>query len=494
DAIPRQQVNWRLKQVDMDNAVARDFDEFCQPVINTQGRGLLLHRDVNSANNMRNIGLRYMENRGERFAWNLGPGWNPPLADEEKYMYRLKYTTQSYDWGKLGDVSKVAEFATSDPAFKPALEQPYAELWMGTHPNGPSTLFDHPEKSLKSILTPQNLSTSIAAKYEGDLPFLFKILSIRKALSIQAHPDKTLAKELFERFPKIYKDPNHKPEMAVALTPFEAFIGFRPLSSIAANLEAFPEFKTLLSPDVVQQFLATHATPGKEKEVLRALFKSLMESDQGTVAAHIQKLVARLAAGNVGAYKKGSLEELVLRLNEQFPDDIGIFCAFFLNYVELKKGEAIFLAANEPHAYLSGDCVECMAASDNVVRSGLTPKFKDVDTLIRMLTYNHGTADSQVLRGEPFKSTKFSRLYDPPIEEFSIVQVELAAGATDVETHPPIDGPSVLIVTDGEGEAVVAGKAAALKKGFVFFVEAGVDVTFKGSAAGLNVFRAYCTI
>lgn len=82
-----------------------------------------------------------------------------------------------------------------------------------------------------------------------DLPFLLKVLSIRKALSIQAHPDKELARKLHQEFPKIYKDPNHKPEMTVALTPFEAFIGFRPLEEIKAHLDEYPELASVVGPD-----------------------------------------------------------------------------------------------------------------------------------------------------------------------------------------------------------------------------------------------------
>jgi mannose-6-phosphate isomerase len=80
-------------------------------------------------------------------------------------------------------------------------------------------------------------------------------------------------------------------------------------------------------------------------------------------------------------------EELVIRLEKQYPADVGILSIFFLNYLRLAPGEAVCLAANEPHAYLSGECVECMAASDNVVRAGFTPKYKDTDTLCSMLTY-----------------------------------------------------------------------------------------------------------
>lgn len=80
-------------------------------------------------------------------------------------------------------------------------------------------------------------------------------------------------------------------------------------------------------------------------------------------------------------------ETLVLRLEEQYPADVGVIAALFLNRVKLTPGEALFLGPNEPHAYICGECIESMATSDNVVRAGLTPKLRDVQTLCSMLTY-----------------------------------------------------------------------------------------------------------
>lgn len=125
---------------------------------------------------------------------------------QQPAVYRLEAKTQSYDWGKLGDVSKVAHYAKQsgvdvDPA------KPYAELWMGTHPNAPSVILDDTRTPLKDLIQAHSeLSTeTIYNQYNGDLPFLFKILSIRKALSIQAHPDKALGARLHKEFPNIYK-------------------------------------------------------------------------------------------------------------------------------------------------------------------------------------------------------------------------------------------------------------------------------------------------
>ncbi|KAI8825307.1 mannose-6-phosphate isomerase [Fimicolochytrium jonesii] len=408
-------------------------------------------------------------------------------------VVRLACKSQSYDWGKLGSESTVAKLASATPGFEVKNDTPYAEFWMGTHPNGASASVDS-NTPLKSLLNESNLGAKLHKEYNGDLPFLFKVLSIRKALSIQAHPDKTLAADLHKRFPDVYKDPNHKPEMAVAVTPFEAFINFRPLADIKKHLTEFPEFRALIGDKVASHFESqvskSPENVADNKAALKALFKQLMESDQSIIANHLQALIKRIKAEG----KKDGLYELVVRLNDQFPDDMGVFCAFLLNYVTLNPGESIFLAANEPHAYLSGDCVECMAASDNVIRSGLTPKFKDVDTLVNCLTYNYGPADAQILRGDPYKSTKHTTLYDPPIDEFSILRTKLDSQG-EKETVPAIDGPSILIVTEGEGSVKYPGGGSQeAKTGYVLFIAAGTEVTLeaKGGNKPFTSYRAFC--
>ncbi|KAI8910714.1 mannose-6-phosphate isomerase [Powellomyces hirtus] len=415
-------------------------------------------------------------------------------------VIRLACTAQSYDWGKLGPESKVAELASAVPGFTSDANTPYAELWMGTHPNGPSQTLDATPKPLKSLLNEQNLGMKIYKEYAGDLPFLFKVLSIRKALSIQAHPDKTLAADLHKRFPDVYKDPNHKPEMAVALTPFEAFINFRPLNEIVAHLKEFTEFRAIVGDETAAAFeaQAAKASAGsvdENKKVLKSLFQKVMESKQELITQQLDTLITRIQTQ--GLAKKGGLYELVDRLNTQFHADVGTFCAFLLNYVKLSPGESIFLAANEPHAYLSGDCVECMAASDNVIRSGLTPKFKDVDTLVNCLTYNYGPADTQILRGESYKATKHTTLYDPPIQEFSILRTSLDG---DSKEHiDAIHGPSIFIVTDGQGSleySHAAGKkdSVNVQTGHIFFIAAGTPITLTGGSGKkpFTSYRAFC--
>jgi mannose-6-phosphate isomerase len=275
-------------------------------------------------------------------------------------VFRISGAYQNYDWGKRGLSSQVAQLASATDVAGKAVDvdegKPYAELWMGTHPSGPSHVYPTSDL-LKKTVDAQGkelLGDKIDATYH-DLPYLFKVLSIAKALSIQAHPDKTLAKELHKNFPQHYKDDNHKPEMAIALTDFEAFCGFKPLEEIAACLEKVPEFATVAGKSVTDEFIAT-VTAKKDvttnKAALKKLLNAVMTADTSLVKTQLSALVERFSKTNP---KKGSLEELVVRLDQQYPGgDIGCFTMMLLNYVQLKSGEAMFLRANMPHAYLSG--------------------------------------------------------------------------------------------------------------------------------------------
>ena len=138
------------------------------------------------------------------------------------------------------------------------------------------------------------------------------------------------------------------------------------------------------------------------------------------------------------------------------------------------------------------DCVECMAASDNVVRSGLTPKLKDVSTLVNMLTYNHGPADAQILHGVPFKSSTKTLLYNPPIEEFSVLKTELSSKGQS-ETLEGLQGPSILIVTHGQG-LISSESSVPQEAGFgaVFFIAAQTPVTLEAQSDKAIFYRAFC--
>ncbi|KAM0786477.1 hypothetical protein ACM66B_001936 [Microbotryomycetes sp. NB124-2] len=414
-------------------------------------------------------------------------------------VFELGCGAQCYDWGKLAkDGSKVSHFAKALPDFKCDNDKPYAELWMGTHPSCPSKILETGD-SLKDYIEahPELLGDNVRKHFGDDLPFLFKVLAIRKALSIQAHPDKKLAQRLHKEKPDVYKDPNHKPEMAVALTPFSGFCGFRPPKEIASFIETVPEFAAVLGSagDSFKQKFGPKASSVSEQETkdgLKEMFTALMKADEQQTKQQVEKLVERFTKSS-GDFQEE--RDLVATLNGDFAGDIGIFCTFVLNIVHLKPGEAVFLKANEPHAYLDGDIMECMATSDNVVRAGLTPKLRDVPTLTSMLTYTFAPPSEQLLEPAGFRSTKHTTLYDPPIEEFSVLLTNLEDGQR--EQYGAIDGPSILIFTSlNGGQSKVelesdGGKFIVEREGQVFFIGAGVDASIKARGGNVTAYRAF---
>ncbi|KAN0140170.1 Mannose-6-phosphate isomerase [Lactarius tabidus] len=414
-------------------------------------------------------------------------------------VFKIVPTVQQYDWGKLGSSSKVAVFAQSAGIsdFHVDETKPYAELWMGTHPKSPS-LISATGETLASYLSknPSLIGEKVIHKFgseDGNLPFLFKVLAIEKALSIQSHPDKETARKLHAQQPDVYKDPNHKPEMALAITPFAALCGFLPPTRIATYLRV-PELATLIPQDILNKFLATAPTADPSdpasKQLLRDVFSAVMTAPASTFTTQLSNLTRRYEAGTMYPEEE-DVRELVLRLSAQFPNDIGIFCAFLLNYVKLSSGEAIFLGAGEPHAYISGDIIECMANSDNVIRAGLTPKLRDIPNLVNTLTYVAAPASHHVVKPQSFQDTLTSTLYDPPISEFSVVSVTLAT--SQAEAHRALDGPSIAIVAGGEGKLQWGAESLDITRGEVVFIGAGTAINFSATGNGeeLQIYRAF---
>lgn len=425
-------------------------------------------------------------------------------------IFQLQCAVNEYEWGKVGKDSKAAKFAlaTREADFDLKEDKPYAELWMGTHPSAPSKAL--PSGTLLSEVLADNQALcgrEISDAYEGKLPFLFKVLSIEKALSIQCHPSKELAKVLHRDDPKNYKDDNHKPEMAIAITPFEGFCGFRPIAEIVSFLDNVPAFASLLGEREVSSFRSAvqGKTESKEegdvkanRKALQSLFSALMNKDEATVQRAAGELVASAESSpkDFGGEEYGGafLSELLVRLDSQFPKDVGLFCSFYLNYVTLEPGESLFLRALDCHAYLSGDIMECMAASDNVVRAGFTPKFKDVKNLTEMLTYAYAPPAEQKMKPEEWdrgSGRGRSILYDPPIDEFSVVQTTVEAGAS--ERHEGVRGPSIIIATTGDGRYTVGNSTLEVREGQVFFVGADAALTIEASGSGgeMVTYRAF---
>ena len=286
-------------------------------------------------------------------------------------MEKLLCQTQHYDWGSQDSFCTVAKFNKKHTVC--SAYPPYAEFWMGTHPQAPSTIIRTNE-----VLQPT-------------LPFLFKFLSVSKALSIQVHPSKELARILNTNYPNIYKDGNHKPEMAIALTKLELLYGFN--DDWESILKRYPEIPQVSSLKNLVEFLLTDLN----------------------VHEIYAKVLHRLQNSN-GLF---DTDKLFLSLCEQHPEDTGALLAVFMNYTILEPHEAISIDANIPHAYLKGDLVECMASSDNVIRVGLTNKIKDIAALLCCVSYDTNPA----LIRYPMNQGDCCRLYKSGFEEFDVAYV-----------------------------------------------------------------------
>ncbi|XP_063993068.1 mannose-6-phosphate isomerase [Diachasmimorpha longicaudata] len=381
----------------------------------------------------------------------------------------LKYTVQNYDWGMKGTTSSVARLLKgSDPAAHVDEEKTYSELWMGTHPNGPSFVKATGESLGEFIgANKEVLGDPVRESFGDDLPFLFKVLSVRKALSLQAHPDKARAESLHKLHPDIYKDPNHKPEMPIALTPFEALCGFRPVPEIQNFLKKIPELCAVIGQGTVEDFISSGETDPKPH--LQKCLQGLLTHNADSTAHELKKFIDRLSE-----MSEPGREELNARIMEKlhadYPGDVGCFGLYFFNFITLQPGEALYLGANEPHAYISGDCMEIMSCSDNVVRAGLTPKLKDVDTLVEMLTYNCEAAELK--RFKPVKEDDYSEVFRPPIKDFAVSKIELPPG-TPSYALPPRNSAGILIIIEGSVEV----NSQVYCPGSVLFIKANEQLS-----------------
>lgn len=311
--------------------------------------------------------------------------------------------------------------------------------------------------------------------------------------------------------------------MAIAITPFDGLCGFRPLAEISHFLKNLKPLRDVVGDSAADDFISgikgqeettDDGQTEKNKKVLQKAFSALMKKgmdDKSALESATKELVKlakeegdKFAGGGAGPTSGKELADLVTRLDSQFPNDIGLLVFFFLNYVKLDVGEAMFLKADDIHAYLSGDIMECMASSDNVVRAGFTPKFKDVGTLTDMLTYSYAPISEQKmdptdypyvkLNQKAYSSHSRATLYNPPIDEFSVVKTDLhAAGGT--ATFEPIDGPSIIICTSGSGKISVGSKVEEMKTGYVYFVGATAELVLESAGEEEFVtFKAFCEL
>jgi mannose-6-phosphate isomerase len=374
----------------------------------------------------------------------------------------LRGAVRTYAWGSH---TAIAEF-TGRPS---PTAHPEAELWLGAHPADPALLEgEHGEKSLLDVINADpegQLGAATCERFDDALPFLAKVLAADEPLSLQAHPSAQQAEEGFAREERLgipisspirnYRDRSHKPELIVAVGPFEALAGFRPVQRSIDYLRALavPE----LDPYV--GLLSGQA----DADGLRALFTTWITAPQAT----LDVLVPAALDGAVNYLQSGETEfaseaKSALELGERYPSDAGVLAAMLLNRISLAPGEGIYLPAGNLHAYLHGVGFEVMANSDNVLRGGLTPKHVDVPELLRVLDF--APTDHLVIHPE-VTPDGFELAYDTPAPEFAVSLLSIEGDLLGHQVDAPArhDGPQVLLCT--EGSALVHAKSSVLTLG-----------------------------
>ena len=378
----------------------------------------------------------------------------------------LKNTIQEYAWGSRAAIPEL--LGQSIPA-----DTPQAELWMGAHPKAPSqVLSDGLWRSLPEVIqeSPEEmLGQKVAARFFNKLPFLFKVLAAAKPLSIQAHPNKEQAVQGFARENELgipldavhrnYRDDNHKPEIICALTPFWALNGFRRIEETLSLLEEarIPDLAEIVS------FLRSHSN----RDGLKRFFNHLMTTDSGKQGKIVEQAVN-------SAEQRTPEEPLwmwMIKLNEEYPGDIGVLSPLFLNIVRLEPQQAMYLPAGELHGYLKGVGIELMANSDNVLRGGLTPKHIDAQELLAVLNFTDG--DLNIL--SPSNLAAGEAIYSTEAEEFALSAIRINEAASFSSARDR----SVEMMMCTEGEVSVtdlsAGDITLLTKGTSVIVPAAVE-------------------
>jgi mannose-6-phosphate isomerase len=355
-------------------------------------------------------------------------------------VYPLTGVVRPYAWG-----SRTA-LATLQGRPAPS-DGPEAELWLGAHPGDPSTVTgpDGPV-SLGTLIADDpkgQLGAEVAGEFGTRLPYLMKVLAAAAPLSLQAHPNAEYARAAFAAqeadpsAPKNYTDAYHKPEMLVALTPFEALCGFRAPDVSAAVLQELELPR--LAPVVAA--LRTGVTG------LCEAVRLLLTWPPADRPALVEAVVSAAAGRSSSAYAQSFA--LAVDLARHYPGDPGVLVALLLNHVRLAPGEAIWMPAGNLHAYLHGTGVEIMAASDNVLRGGLTPKRVDVEELLKVLRFE--VLDDPIRPAAEVAPGVLT--WRVPAREFALYRIALDGARAP--TPVPAEGPRIVLAV--EGDVFVAG-------------------------------------
>lgn len=399
-------------------------------------------------------------------------------------MDLLENAVRPYAWGSTTDIPELLGV--------PPTGEPQAEMWMGAHPGAPSHLERGGRRvPLSDVIEAdpeRELGAAAVRAYGPRLPFLLKVLAAASPLSLQVHPDLAQAAEGFaaeeaDGVPpgaphRNYQDRNHKPELICALTPFEGLCGFRSAADAARLLDGLDVNGLKPYVDIL------HASP--ESEALREVLTAVLTADRDEIAETVaQASAAADSAAAHGAHAANpayAAYSAYASIARHYPGDPGVIAAMLLNHVRLEPGEALYLGAGVPHAYLDGMGVEIMANSDNVLRCGLTPKHVDVPELLRIVRFESG--EPEILRPE---TESGEEVYATPAREFQLSRLLLAA-----DGQPQALGgrtPRVLLCTEGRVTLrnTEDGAELTLERGQSAYAGAGERLEVRGDG---TIFRA----
>jgi len=391
-------------------------------------------------------------------------------------FYRLRNQVKHYDWGSPVDIPRLLGVESADVSAHDGA--PWAELWMGSHSGSPSmAVLDSGETGLGELIArdPDHFLGQETARRYATLPFLFKILAVEKTLSIQAHPNLAQAREGFERenraglpldSPKRnYKDPNHKPEIIAAITPFTGLCGFRHADEIRSLLAVFfepaaPVLREGLAP--LTEALSNPDTSAALRDFFAGLF-GLSQTVREALSGYVLSL--KEPPPDCGA-SHNDVMELMRGMARLYPGDPAVIAPLYLNVFHLEPGEAVFLESGVLHAYVHGLGVELMANSDNVLRGGLTGKHIDVPELMKTLDF------------KPFKPQVIAPnadcfSYPALCEDFMLTRIcgdGDTAATGSAEPWPPVNGPAICIVTEGELVIAAHDRETVVKRGESLFI------------------------
>lgn len=378
-------------------------------------------------------------------------------------MQKMRNSIQHYAWGSKTALTELYGIENKN-------NLPMAELWMGAHPKSSSWVVDEHGQELRlrdaiAQAPAEILGTKIAEQF-GELPFLFKVLCAAQPLSIQVHPSKQAAEQGFAKENALdipldspqrnYKDANHKPELVFALTPFQAMNGFREHDDIVALLEpvasAHPSIIAYLQqPDdknLSILFANLLSMSGESKERALEVLKAALTSQQGEPWATLHNIM------------------------QVYPNDSGLFSPLLLNVITLQPGQAMFLYAETPHAYLHGVALEVMANSDNVLRAGLTPKYIDIPELLANVKFTPKPAQ---------------QLLTHPIEEGDVCYFPVPVADFAFSLHTLKARPQTLNQKSATVVFCIDGKATLMKEGQQLTLHPGESCFLRASESSVTV-------